>query len=181
MVSPVSGLFEMLKAAGSMAAPEDRDREPGGPFEIEIVGEQAGTIEGPSGLTISAQRSVGEVDQTDVVIVPSMALDEQVDWVPGRYPVMVAWIRAMHERGATVCSACSGGMLTAETGLLDGHQATIHWVSEAYFREREHDALRVALVRIVPSTCPSLRSHPAMRSCSMISVPSVPVISTRRG
>ena len=141
MVSPVSGLFEMLKAAGSIAAPEDRRREPGGPFEIEIVGEQAGTIEGPSGLTISAQRSVGEVDQTDVVIVPSMALDEEVDWVPGRYPVMVAWIRAMHERGATVCSACSGGMLTAETGLLDGHQATIHWVSEAYFRERHPEVV----------------------------------------
>ena len=79
MVSLVSGLFEMLKAAGSMAALEDRDGEPGDPFEIEIVGEQAGTIEGPSGLTISAQRSVGEVDQTDVVIVPSMALDEEVD------------------------------------------------------------------------------------------------------
>ena len=141
MVSPVSGLFEMLKAAGSIAAPEDRDREPGDPFEIEIVGEQAGTIEGPSGLTISAQRSVGEVDQTDVVIVPSMALGEEVDWVPGRYPAMVAWIRAMHERGATVCSACSGGMLTAETGLLDGHQATIHWVSEAYFRERHPEVV----------------------------------------
>ena len=29
----------------------------------------------------------------------------------------------MHERGATwLCSACTGAMLTAETGLLDGHE-----------------------------------------------------------
>jgi transcriptional regulator GlxA family with amidase domain len=139
MISPVSGLFETLKAAGPMAASEDR--EPGDPFEIEIVGERAGTIEGASGLTIGVQRSVRDVDRTDVVIVPSMALDEEVDWVPGRSPVMVAWIRAMHERGATVCSACTGGMLTAETGLLDGQEATIHWVTEAYFRERHPEVV----------------------------------------
>jgi transcriptional regulator GlxA family with amidase domain len=47
----------------------------------------------------------------------------------------------MHDRGATVCSACSGGMLTAETGLLDGHEATAHWVTEAYFRERHPEVV----------------------------------------
>jgi transcriptional regulator GlxA family with amidase domain len=141
MVSPVSGFFETFKSAGAMAAPEDRDGERGEPFEVEIVSERAGPIQGPSGLTINAQRSVGEVDETDVVIVPSMALDEEAAWVPGRYPALVAWIRTMHDRGATVCSACSGGMLTAETGLLDGHEATTHWVTEAYFRKRHPDVV----------------------------------------
>ena len=136
MVSPVSGLFETLRGVGSMAVPEERDGDRGDPFEVEIVGERAGPIEGPSGLTISAQRPVGEVDATDVVIVPSVAIDEEADWVPGRYPEMVAWIRAMHEGGATVCSACSGAMLAAETGVFDGQEATIHWVTEACFRER---------------------------------------------
>jgi transcriptional regulator GlxA family with amidase domain len=121
--------------------PEDRDGRPGDPFEVEIVGERAGTIEGSTGLTISAQRSVSEVDETDVVIVPSMAMDDDLHWVPGRYPRMVAWIRAMHDRGAIVCSACSGGMLTAETGLLDGQEVTIHWVTEPYFRERHPEVL----------------------------------------
>jgi transcriptional regulator GlxA family with amidase domain len=141
MVSPVSGLFEALRSAGSMAAAEDGGQERGEPFEVEIVGERAGRIEGPSGLTISAHRSVREIDETDVVIVPSMALDEEVDWRPGRYPATVAWIRAMHDRGATVCSACSGAMLTAETGLLDGQEATTHWVAEAYFRDKHPDVV----------------------------------------
>lgn len=150
MVSPVSGLFETLKAVGSMAAPEERNGDRGDPFEVEIVGQRAGPIKGPSGLTISAQRSVGEVDRTDVVIVPSAALDEEVHWVPGRYPELVAWIRAMHGRGATVCSACSGAMLAAETGLFDGHEATIHWVTEAYFRERHPEiVLRLDEVLVV--------------------------------
>ena len=149
-VSPVGGLFETFSAAGSLVAPEDRGDGAGDPFEVEIVGERAGTIDGPSGLTISAQRSVGEIDRTDVVIVPSMALREEVDWVPGRYPALVAWIRSMHERGATVCSACTGAMLTAETGLLDGNEATVHWVTEAYFREHHPEVvLRLDEVLVV--------------------------------
>ena len=141
MVSPVSGLFETLKGAGPMVASGERDRGAGDPFEVEVVGERGGTIEGPSGLTIGAVRGAAEVDRTDIVIVPSMALGEEVQWVPGRYPALVAWIRTMHERGATICSACSGGMLTAETGLLDGHEATIHWVTEDYFRERHPEVV----------------------------------------
>jgi transcriptional regulator GlxA family with amidase domain len=136
-LSPVGGMFETLESVGE-------------PFEPEIVAERAGTIGGPSGPTIKPHRAVRQVEQTDIVIVPSMALDEEAPWVPGGYPATVAWIRAMYERGATVCSACSGGMLTAETGLLDGHEATTHWVTEAYFRERHPEVvLRLDEVLVV--------------------------------
>ena len=140
MVSPVSGLFETFQAAGSMVAPEDRGGGRDAPFEVEIVAERGGTVEGPSGLTIGSVRAVRDVDRTDILIVPSMAIGE-VDWVQGRYPATVAWMRAMHERGATLCSACTGGMLTAETGLLDGHEVTIHWVIEDYFREHHPEVV----------------------------------------
>ncbi len=62
----------------------------------------------------------------------------------GRYPRVVAWIRDMHRGGATVCAACTGAMLTAETGLLDGHEATVHWLSEAVFRRR-HPRVRLRI------------------------------------
>ena len=139
MVSPVSGLFEAFKSVGPMAAAEGDAPSDSAPFEVEIVGPCAGPMPSASGLPISAHRSVEEVAETDVVIVPSMQMHRKGDWVPGRYPRIVAWIRAMHARGATICSACSGGMLTAETGLLDGHEATVHWLSEAAFRRRHPD------------------------------------------
>lgn len=136
MVSPVSGLFEILQSAGAQAAPEDGVPAGADPFEIEIVADRAGPIEASSGLSVTAHRAVEDVEETDVVIVPSMALRGEGEWVPGRYPRIVAWIRAMHERGATICSACTGAMLTAETGLLDGCDATVHWVAENDFRRR---------------------------------------------
>jgi transcriptional regulator GlxA family with amidase domain len=33
----------------------------------------------------------------------------------------------MHEGGASLCSACSGIFLLAETGLFDGRETTVHW------------------------------------------------------
>ena len=135
MVSPVSGLFEVLAGAAAMAEPA-ADRSTVRRFELEIVGPSGGQMQGASGLPIAVHRSVDEVDSTDVVIVPSMEMTATGDWIPGRYPGIVRWIRKMHEGGATICAACSGGMLMAETGLLDGHEATIHWASEAPFRAR---------------------------------------------
>src|SRR5919201_2381778 len=136
MVSPVSGLYETLTTVGPMAVAEDGAPPDPPPFVVEIVGPVAGPIPSASGLPITAHRSVEEVGETDVVIVPSMEMHGKGDWIPGRHPKVVAWIRAMHAGGATICSACSGSMLTAETGLLDGHEATAHWVSEAPLRRR---------------------------------------------
>jgi transcriptional regulator GlxA family with amidase domain len=149
MVAPVSGLFEALKAVGSTVAVEDAPPD-AATFEVEIVGPFAGPIRSASGLPITAHRSVEEVDETDIVIVPSMQMHDKGDWRPGRYPRIVAWIRAMYAEGATICSACSGGMLTAETGLLDGHEATVHWISEAAFRRRHPEVtLRIEETLVV--------------------------------
>ncbi len=40
----------------------------------------------------------------------------------------------MHERGAMLCSACSGVFLLGETGLFDGKDATVHFGYENEFR-----------------------------------------------
>jgi transcriptional regulator GlxA family with amidase domain len=142
MVSPISGLFELLGYAGSMAAREGEGEAGRAPFDVEIVGASGGPVHSASGLRIAVHRTIDEVAATDVVIVPSMQMHDDGDWTPGRYPRVLAWIRAMYARGATVCSTCSGGLLTAETGLLDGHEATVHWISEPSFRRR-HPEVRL--------------------------------------
>lgn len=38
-----------------------------------------------------------------------------------------SWIREQHRSGTTICSACGGAYLLAETGLLSGRTATTHW------------------------------------------------------
>jgi transcriptional regulator GlxA family with amidase domain len=119
-----------------LTVPEDRREDRPEPFAAEIVAERAGVIESPSGLALTAHRSVNEVAETDVVIVPSMEFGEGDEWERGRYPRLVQWLRQVYERGATLCAACTGGNLIADTGLLDGHQATVPWGFEEDFRRR---------------------------------------------
>lgn len=138
-VTPATGLYETLRSVAGLTTAEDRRDGPRRPFEVEIVAERAGVIESASGLPLIAHRSVEEVSETDVVIVPTMEFDEEGEWKPGRYPRLVQWLRQMYERGATVCAACTGGNLIAETGLLDGNQATVPWGSVNGFRRRNPD------------------------------------------
>ncbi|HET6831984.1 MAG TPA: helix-turn-helix domain-containing protein [Solirubrobacterales bacterium] len=122
-----------------LIATEERREGLRDPFDVEIVAESAGVIEGASGLAITAHSSVDEVTATDVVIVPSMEFGREGEWAPGRYPKLVTWLRGMYDGGATICSACTGANLTAEAGLLDGHVATVHWKAENSFRKRHPD------------------------------------------
>ena len=130
-ISPLSGLFETLNAFGLLAQfePDIPER----PFEVEIVAENQEHVRGASGLSLGAHRSHAEVRRTDIVIVPLMMVDGP-DWVSGRHPGLVAWLRQMHGQGAMLCSACTGVLLLAETGLLDGGEATIHWAFAPTFR-----------------------------------------------
>lgn len=96
-VSPAIGIFESLRSVGPLIASEERRADGGEPFDVEIVGESAGEIESVSGLSITAERSVDEVGETEIVIVPSMGLDGDGERVAGRYPKLVRWLREMYE------------------------------------------------------------------------------------
>lgn len=109
------GALETLAAAGAPA-----------PFRAEIVGETKGPLDLASGVTMQVQRSIEAIESTDIVIVPSVLLRPE-GWATGRYGALVDWLRAMHDRGAVLCSACSGLFLLAETQLFDGKDATVHF------------------------------------------------------
>ena len=130
-VGPLSGLFETLRAFPLLA--EVEPDLPQRPFEVDIVAPHDVPVGGATGLTLGAHRTHDEVEHTDIVIVPLMTV-EGPDWAPGRYPGLVAWMRAQHRRGALLASACTGVLLLAETGLLDGRDATIHWAFAPTFR-----------------------------------------------
>ena len=60
---------------------------------------------------------------------------EPQKWQTGRNAEIVEWLSIMHASGAVLCSACSGVLLLAETGLLDGKEATMHWCYASTFRQ----------------------------------------------
>jgi transcriptional regulator GlxA family with amidase domain len=132
VISTLSGIYDVMNAFKMLAKADDAFPECA-PFHVEIVGEKRGPVTLASGMPIEVQRGIGELAATDIVIVPSILLADG-GWVKGRYPDMVAWLKAMHARRASLCSACSGLFLLAETGVFDGIESTVHWGYADAFR-----------------------------------------------
>jgi transcriptional regulator GlxA family with amidase domain len=125
VVSTLFGIFDVLNAFAFV----DPVRAATGTralFHVDIVGEAAGPVDLASGVPVNVRRAIDTVESTDIVIVPSVLL-RSLGWTKGRYPRLVDWLRLMHDRGAVICSACSGIFLLAETGLFDGKDATVHF------------------------------------------------------
>ncbi|CAG0936262.1 HTH-type transcriptional regulator CdhR [Thermoflexales bacterium] len=124
-ISTLSGIFDVMNEFTFRGMPGAKAGAQA-PFHIEIVGETAGPLKLASGIPITVQRAITEIEATDIVIVPSVWLRHE-RWEKGRYPDLVAWLHRMYDRGAVLCSACSGIFLLAETGLFDGKDATVHY------------------------------------------------------
>jgi len=123
MISTLSGIYDVINGLALLAGQEGiPDRSP---FHVEILGETTAPVPLASGITLPTNGAAATAT-SDVVIVPSVLLRHGV-WTQGRYPALTAWIAARHRAGATICSACSGIFLIAETGLFDGQEATVHW------------------------------------------------------
>jgi transcriptional regulator GlxA family with amidase domain len=124
VVSTLSGVFDVMNAFAMLHPSGKAPQAP--PFHVEIVGLRTGQLDLASCVPITVQRSVADIDATDIVIVPSILLGPQ-GWPKGQHPELIEWLRAMHKRGALLCSACSGIFPLAETGLFDGMDATVHY------------------------------------------------------
>lgn len=123
VISTLAGIYDVMNGVSMMGiAPPGSEH----PFQVQIVGEELGSLRLASGIPIDIQCSIDGIEACDIVIVPSVLL-KPGGWEIGRYPRVVNWVQRMHEGGARLCSACSGVFLLAETGLFDGRDATVHF------------------------------------------------------
>ncbi|SPH24653.1 HTH-type transcriptional regulator CdhR [Defluviimonas aquaemixtae] len=62
----------------------------------------------------------------DLIVVPALDLDPRSP-LPDLLLPVAAWVAHCHSQGSIVASVCSGAMVLAASGLLDGQEATTHW------------------------------------------------------
>ncbi|MFC7303583.1 DJ-1/PfpI family protein [Streptomyces monticola] len=91
--------------------------------ETVFVAEQAGPVTDDSGsLTLTARKSLSEVDRPDIVVVPG-GPD-----VPVGNEALLDWLRRVDATSTWTTSVCTGSLMLAAAGLLDGRPATTHWL-----------------------------------------------------
>ena len=94
--------------------------------EPVFVAEAAGPVRNESGtLALVADRTLEEVPTPDVLVVPGgFGSRRLLDHEP-----LLSWIRSAHRTSSWTTSVCTGSLLLAAAGLLDGAPATTHWLA----------------------------------------------------
>jgi transcriptional regulator GlxA family with amidase domain len=106
-----------------------------------IVARHAGTVTAANDVVIAPHTTLEACKTPDIVCIPELTIPPGAP-LDGRFTAEIAWLVECYAAGATLATACSGAMLLAEAGLLDGYEATTHW---AYcdVLQRRHPAVKV--------------------------------------
>ena len=143
----VYGLHEVLGSVGriwpALTGEVSRVRS----IAPQIVARDARPFMTPAGAPIVPHAAITEVDVPDVVIVCAIELP-LTDGPAGLWDAEIDWMKRQLDRGATLCSTCSGSVVLAEGGLLDGMEAASHWSAAGLFRDR-YDKVRFRPDRIL--------------------------------
>ena len=124
--SALYGMLDVLLAAGNIWQTLARTGLEQTLFRVRIVSPTAGSFTCGNGIPVVPDCSVADNPGAGILILPELWLGPDED-IHGRYPELMGWIRRKYKEGSTLYSACSGSVMLAETGLLDGCEATSHW------------------------------------------------------
>ena len=132
--SALYGMLDVLLAVGNVWQTLVRTDTQPALFQVRIVSTRRKPFSCGNGIPVRPDCTVADNPGADIVILPELWLGPDED-MAGRYPELLDWIRASYAAGATLYSACSGAVMLAATGLLDGCEATSHWGYQDLFRK----------------------------------------------
>jgi putative intracellular protease/amidase len=111
--------------------------------EVVFVADRRGPIPDDTALQLTAAATFDEVRQPEIVVVPGGTITRRM--ARDGHPV-IDWVKAVHPSTRWTTSVCTGSILLAAAGVLEGREATSHW---AALPQLEAFGARPTLQRVV--------------------------------
>lgn len=146
--SVLYGLIDVLMSTGLLYQALVGEPPLATPLRVRVVSPSKRPFRCGNGIPVSPDVTFDDDPSCDIVIVPELWLGPD-EHLANRYAGAKAWLRKRYARGAFIYSICSASLLLAETGLLDGCDATSHWGYQSLF-ERRYPKIRF---RPEPNLC----------------------------
>jgi putative intracellular protease/amidase len=101
--------------------------------EVRFVGAAPGPVVADSGvLFLGVTHSYAETPEPDIVLVPGSGPRTATTMADRQ---LTGWLRRVHETTRWTTSVCTGAMILAAAGILDGLPATTHWMTHQLYIE----------------------------------------------
>lgn len=127
------GLYDTLSSVGLGWELFITGEEPSPRFDVKVVSATGEPLRLFNGATLCPDVGIASVAPPDVIIVPGILASSLERKAPPD-AASGEWMLDMQRGGARLASACTGALELAELGVLDGLEATTHWVYQDYFR-----------------------------------------------
>jgi len=131
----IAGVSEVLNMANILHGIQN----PGScVFDFKVVSKIAEPFELVPGLKTQFTIGLSPYEQADAVIVPGF-LYQSVSQLLEKLKESgdeIAWLKRQYQGGGIIGGSCSGSVLLAETGLLQGKEATTSWWLGQLFKKR---------------------------------------------
>ena len=117
-------LYDKFTALDAIGPYEVLSRLPGA--TVTFIAPEAGPVRTDNGmLTLIAERSLDELTEPDILLVPGG---------PGEVAARAGgatleWLTHADRTSTWTTSVCTGSLILAAAGLLDGRRATSHWLA----------------------------------------------------
>ena len=117
-------LYDRFTALDAIGPYEVLSRLPGA--TVSFVAQQPGPVRTDNGmLTMLAEAGIDDIASPELLLVPG-GPGEVAARAGG--PVL-DWVRSVHETSTWTTSVCTGSLILAAAGLLEGRRATSHWLA----------------------------------------------------
>jgi transcriptional regulator GlxA family with amidase domain len=117
-------LFDRFTALDAIGPYETLSRLPGARVTF-LAAEPGPVLTDNRMLSLVAERALADLTNPEIVVVPggigTRAVMNDAE--------LVDWVRTAHETTQWTCSVCTGSLVLGAAGLLDGLEATTHWMA----------------------------------------------------
>jgi len=133
--SVLYSLYDVLSSVGKMWTLLTGEEESSAGFEVRIVSTQSATFFCHGNVPVFPHADIADCSDVEVIVVPDLFVEPNFH-PDNNWQIAKQWLKRQYALGATICTVCTGSMLLADAGLLNGKEATTHWSAAEILRSR---------------------------------------------